>query len=381
MSIKIFLSTVSGEFRAYRDQLRGDLTRHNVEVKVQEDFKDYGGDTLDKLDLYIAECDAVVHLVGNMAGVAPQPAAAEALFARYPDFTKKLAPLEAVPREKAAISFTQWEAWLALYHGKVLLIAAASENAPRGPDYVPTEAARASQNAHLERLRSVGRYPGLAFSSPDNLAKQIAYSTILDLLAKARGDRSTASRARPWISSAARARNWAIIGTLLLPSAAAAQSLAPPWPPHLDIVTTVVAVLVAAIAFQYARTHHGASKIKMLSISLIVVATVAYFPLVLLFTYEHPVTHERLEKGFVCNNDALLLYKEHCPYLHLKELKTAEYRADNLWTNQSILAARTSLVVLWSLLFAALACLTGILAAHSDPSSNGIQAGRAIVPD
>jgi hypothetical protein len=59
MSVKIFLSTSSDEFRAYRDALRTDLTRHNVEVKVQEDFKDLGGDTLDKLDVYIARCDAV----------------------------------------------------------------------------------------------------------------------------------------------------------------------------------------------------------------------------------------------------------------------------------------------------------------------------------
>ena len=40
MSVKIFLSAVSNEFLAYREQLRTDLTRHNVEVKVQEDFKD-----------------------------------------------------------------------------------------------------------------------------------------------------------------------------------------------------------------------------------------------------------------------------------------------------------------------------------------------------
>ena len=66
--IRLFLSTVSDEFRAYRDQLRGDLTRHNVEVKVQEDFKDLGGLTLDKLDVYIKACDAVVHLVGDMTG-------------------------------------------------------------------------------------------------------------------------------------------------------------------------------------------------------------------------------------------------------------------------------------------------------------------------
>ena len=71
MSAKIFLSTVTDEFRAYRDQLRADLTRHNVEVKVQEDFKDLGGDTLDKLDVYIQNCDAVVHLAGDMAGSEP----------------------------------------------------------------------------------------------------------------------------------------------------------------------------------------------------------------------------------------------------------------------------------------------------------------------
>ena len=61
MSVKIFLSAVSDEFRRYRDLLRTDLTRHNVEVKVQEDFKDLGDETIDKLDVYIADCNAVVH--------------------------------------------------------------------------------------------------------------------------------------------------------------------------------------------------------------------------------------------------------------------------------------------------------------------------------
>ena len=57
MSVRIFLSAVSDEFRDYRDQLRRDLTRQNVEVKVQ----DLGTVTLDKLDAYIAACDAVIH--------------------------------------------------------------------------------------------------------------------------------------------------------------------------------------------------------------------------------------------------------------------------------------------------------------------------------
>jgi hypothetical protein len=81
MSVRIFLSTVSDEFGAYRDQLRGDLTRHNVEVKVQEDLKDYGGVTLDKLDLYIGSCDAVVHLVGDMIGSEAKSASMASILA------------------------------------------------------------------------------------------------------------------------------------------------------------------------------------------------------------------------------------------------------------------------------------------------------------
>ena len=51
---------------------------------------------------------------------------------------------------------------------------------------MPTDASRAAQQAHLAGLRAVERYPGGSpFTSPDNLAKQIAYTTVLDLLAKA----------------------------------------------------------------------------------------------------------------------------------------------------------------------------------------------------
>ena len=44
--LKLFLSTVSAEFRSYREWLRHGLTRPNVEVKVQEDFIVSGNETL-----------------------------------------------------------------------------------------------------------------------------------------------------------------------------------------------------------------------------------------------------------------------------------------------------------------------------------------------
>src|SRR5271157_3731856 len=47
-----------------------------------------GGDTLDKLDVYIAHCDGVVHLAGDMTGSDPGEHALGA--AKYPDLADKL---------------------------------------------------------------------------------------------------------------------------------------------------------------------------------------------------------------------------------------------------------------------------------------------------
>jgi tetratricopeptide (TPR) repeat protein len=185
MSIGVFLSAVSDEFRPYRDQLRSDLTRHDVEVKVQEDFKDLGRDTLDKIDLYIANCDAVVHLVGDMCGAVADERQQQALLAKHSDLQQKLPPLGEALKTGICLPYTQWEAWLALYYDKLLLIAKAKALAPRGPRYAPDDAMRVEQADHLERLKAFHHYPGSEFGSADELAKQIAYTAILDLLVAA----------------------------------------------------------------------------------------------------------------------------------------------------------------------------------------------------
>ena len=249
MSVKIFLSTVSDEFRDYRDQLRSDLTRHNVEVKVQEDFKDYGVVTLDKLDVYIRSCDAVVHLVGNMTGSDAQPASTTSIITKYPDIADKLPPLREALDKGLVISYTQWEAWLALYHGKVLLIAKAENGAPRGPNYSPTVTSRAAQETHLQRLRAVERYPGFTFTSPDNLAKQIVLTTILDLLATdKRGHIPREARGFPYSSLIA------VLFILLLTPPAADQlaktlgvSLAAP----ISLLSAVSGLTLALIFWRY----------------------------------------------------------------------------------------------------------------------------------
>jgi hypothetical protein len=142
MAINVFLSAVSDEFRAYRDQLAHDLTRQNVSVKVQEDFKGLGGDTLDKLDVYIAECDAVVHLVGDMCGAVVDERQQRALLAEHANLSEKLSQLGEALATDVCLPYTQWEAWLALYHGKQLYVARAVHPEQRGPNYKPTDASR-----------------------------------------------------------------------------------------------------------------------------------------------------------------------------------------------------------------------------------------------
>jgi hypothetical protein len=67
----------------------------------------------------------------------------------YPDLADKLPPLGEALRNGSSVSYTHWEAWLALYHDRKLFIAEAADSAERGPKYEPTDASRASQAAHL----------------------------------------------------------------------------------------------------------------------------------------------------------------------------------------------------------------------------------------
>jgi len=185
MSVKVFLSTVSDEFRSYRERVRHEITLYYAEVKIQDDFKALGGETLDMLDVYMESCDAVVHLVGNMTGACPGERGVRTLLKKYPDLSAELPPFgEAL--KNGDVPYTQWEAWLALYHNKLLLIAKADDSAAREASYAPTDASRAGQAAHLERLKAVERFPsGGAFKNEDQLCLLVFQCAIFPLLVKA----------------------------------------------------------------------------------------------------------------------------------------------------------------------------------------------------
>jgi len=184
--LNIFISAVSAEFGAYREALRRDLTRPGISVAIQEDFIPTGSETLDKLDDYVRHCDAVIHLVGDMCGAPAMSPSVAVIRERYRDFGERLPAVAPFLQPGApALSYTQWEAWLALHHRRRLLICAPQADAIRDPRYRVDAAQQQAQQEHLARLAQVERYPEFHFASADRLAVEVLRSGLGDQLARA----------------------------------------------------------------------------------------------------------------------------------------------------------------------------------------------------
>ena len=176
---KLFLSAVSSEFISYRNLLAGDLKRPSLDVAVQEDFVVTGGSTLEKLDTYILQCDAVIHLIGKATGGVPEEPAVAALLAKYPDLGTRLPPVaEHLRKPQPGFSYTQWEAYLALYHGRALFVYRPVDfeldalDVPRAPRFVFDPAEAQSQKEHYQRISALGHDRG-QFRNEERLSSTV----------------------------------------------------------------------------------------------------------------------------------------------------------------------------------------------------------------
>jgi hypothetical protein len=203
--VKLFLSCVSDEFADYRDNLRRALTRPNVEIKIQEDFKALGGDTLAMLETYVESCDVVVHFIGDIAGSAPKATSVDDLLKRRPELAVRLAEKGMDREALACLTYTQWEAWLAIGFNedgakRNLVTVAPANGVERRPKFESSETSRASQAEHLKRLRAINVYPAERFTSADNLIAQVLASAVLDALRRAGAAPKTKPRNLPFAS-------------------------------------------------------------------------------------------------------------------------------------------------------------------------------------
>jgi tetratricopeptide (TPR) repeat protein len=192
---QLFLSAATSEFGEHRTHLAKLLHRPDLTVAVQDEFINSGGSTLEKLDDYLVHCDAIIHVIGHATGSIPEVPAVTALRTRYPDLAEKLPGLaDLLNRAQPGLSYTQWEAWLALYHARPLYVYIAEDfdppgrprTVPRGPKFKHSADEEAAQREHLQRLcqRGKDRQP---FANAEQLSQAVLLH-LADILAIAKAD-------------------------------------------------------------------------------------------------------------------------------------------------------------------------------------------------
>lgn len=181
----LLISCVSDEFGNYRDVMKKDFTRPDLDAKIQEDFISFGGPTLEKLDEYIRHCDAVIHIIGDMTGSMINEFSRQYLNKHFPDFGTRFPELKDALKGDAEVSYTQCEAYLAIYYNKRLFITTPTETAQRYFRYRKDIAQTAMQEMHLDNLKARGYYDEIHFTTEDELVKKLSLSKLADILHKA----------------------------------------------------------------------------------------------------------------------------------------------------------------------------------------------------
>ena len=192
MSQTIFLSTVSNEFGGLRTRLARVLQRTNrVHVRHQNDFVERGVLTLQRLQEEIEASHVVLHVIGADTGAAPPLEQSEALLDRLHDFATRFPEIAELARQRQ-VSYTQWEAWLALYFNRRLCCYQVEDRLPPADLQQPPSPSQQSQRDHAARLRKHKCYPKHV-ANEDELYDEIILTLIeLKLL--------TEQEARPPIS-------------------------------------------------------------------------------------------------------------------------------------------------------------------------------------
>lgn len=168
--LTLFLSTVTKDFDAtVRDYCSSEIASSKVAIKTQEILKSSGETTRTLADT-VEQTDAVMHLIGAEPGAFVPNEGIEAVFTKHPDLPT-LAPwlAELLKAPDAAITYTQLEAYLALFYKKQVICFAPKSFL----DAVRKDEGDPSQRAHLARLRARNMCPS-SFETTDQLLAQLA---------------------------------------------------------------------------------------------------------------------------------------------------------------------------------------------------------------
>jgi tetratricopeptide (TPR) repeat protein len=170
---RVFISAASAEFRPLREKLAAMLLRSGIDVEYEEIFPQTASDTVRKLGHLIKDCPLLIQIVGHHPGSVPEPGAITDLLAdipadrfliRSPDLRRQLGDF-------SGITYTQWEAFLALHHGVPFFLYAPADACEPGDKKLKNAFA---QKTHLERLLLVRKFPSYCSDDADFVGKILA---------------------------------------------------------------------------------------------------------------------------------------------------------------------------------------------------------------
>jgi len=156
---------------------------------------------------------------------------------------------------------------------------------------------------------------------------------------------------------------WAVGVGVGAPFIAAVAALAPPpWEKQIALITAVIELVVLIIVFQFfaSAQRRRVERIMFWALSVLTTAVLAYLILFNVFTFVIPTTENKAVAGFVCTEEAKLVYGESCDDHATEKLASMQYEAARLWESWSISLMTFLLTILWFLCFGALSALVGV---------------------
>jgi hypothetical protein len=155
---------------------------------------------------------------------------------------------------------------------------------------------------------------------------------------------------------------WAV-GAGSAPFVGALASLAPPpWPKQITGITAVMDLVVLVLVFQFliSAGRKVVNRAMVLTALVLALAVFSYLFVFNRYTFVIPASGAREVKGFVCTENAKLVYGEHCQDNADEILASMEYKAELLWQKWSIERMTLILQALWLLCFSALSAILGL---------------------
>eukprot|EP01035_Chromulina_nebulosa_P033725 gene33725-45166_t len=177
----VFISATTLDFADARPLVAAKLRLPNLFPHVQEDFVATGTPTLEKLADYIQRSDAVLHLVGPRPGAMAAKDIVTGFVTEHPETGRALhavKDIDAILKGDLLLSYTQWEALLAIAFGKLLIIATPKTWAVDFATAKKAGRALDSQQAHLARLNALHKYHEIGFDSAHELTIEVFRSAI-----------------------------------------------------------------------------------------------------------------------------------------------------------------------------------------------------------